>query len=151
MTLFMESTEISAEKTAAQVVGLLAQSGARKIMQDYEGGKIVALSFTMMLNGQESPFRLPINTNAIVDLMKQREKAKKSAYHRRSVDVEQCERIAWRQVYRWLQAQLALLETNMVTSTEIFLPYLLLANRQTLYRELERGNFKSLPPLLDHK
>ena len=43
-----------------------------------------------------------------------------------------------------MQAQIALIETEMVTVEEIFLPYML-TGKQTLYQALSNGDLKMLP------
>jgi hypothetical protein len=41
--------------------------------------------------------------------------------------------VAWRVVKDWVEAQLAIIETRMVTTAQVFLPYAVTANGQTLY------------------
>jgi len=146
----METTKIPAEKTAAEIASLLAKAGARKTLQDYDGkGRVVALSFTMSLNGQEAPFSLPVNADAVYQLLSKRRKRRHYRAKWEDMDKAQAERVAWRQVLKWVQAQVALIETNMVTATEVFLPYLKTPSGSTLYRELESGGFKALPLLTE--
>jgi hypothetical protein len=60
---------------------------------------------------------------------------------------QQAERIAWRQILRWLQAQLALIETGMVDAPEVFFPYALTQTKDgapiTLY-QLAASEFRML-------
>ena len=44
----------------------------------------------------------------------------------------------------WVQPQIALVETEMVTVEEVFLPYML-TGRQTLYQALSNGDLKMFP------
>jgi hypothetical protein len=60
-------------------------------------------------------------------------------------DREQAERVGWRQLKRWLEAQLALVETEMVEMREVFAPYLLAEDGRTLFECLEESRFKALP------
>ena len=48
-------------------------------------------------------------------------------------DYEQAERVAWRIVKDWVEAQMAILESEMVKLDEIFLPYMVNDAGQTLY------------------
>ena len=57
---------------------------------------------------------------------------------------DQARRTAWRILKDWIQAQMALLETNMVEMEEIFLPYML-SGEQTLYQALRANHFRALP------
>jgi len=44
--------------------------------------------------------------------------------------------VAWRVVKDWIEAQLALLETKMVTLPQLFLPYAVTADGSTLYERI---------------
>ena len=57
---------------------------------------------------------------------------------------EQAFRTAWRIIKDWGEAQLALLETEMVDFEEVFMPYIL-SGRETLYQALSEGRVKALP------
>jgi hypothetical protein len=57
----------------------------------------------------------------------------------------EAERIGWRQLFRWLQAQIALLDLGMVTAHEIFLPYYITGpSGQTLLQCFEAETLKLL-------
>lgn len=53
---------------------------------------------------------------------------------------EQAERVAWRILKDWVEAQMALLDIEMVKLQEIFLPYIEL-NGKTIYQALEQKQF----------
>ena len=57
---------------------------------------------------------------------------------------EQAYHTAWRIIKDWVEAQLALLETEMVDFEEVFMPYIL-SGRETLYQALSEGRVKALP------
>ena len=48
-------------------------------------------------------------------------------------DREQAERVAWRIVKDWVEAQMAILESEMVQMDEIFLPYMIGSTGKTLF------------------
>lgn len=50
-------------------------------------------------------------------------------------------RIAWRILKDWVEAQMALLDIEMVRFEEIFLPYIETDNGQTIYERLEERQF----------
>ena len=58
--------------------------------------------------------------------------------------MQQANRTAWRTIKEWILAQMALIETEMVTVEEVFLPYML-TGKQTLYQALSNGDLKMLP------
>ena len=53
-------------------------------------------------------------------------------------------RTAWRIIWEWILAQMALIETEMVTVEEVYLPNML-TGKQTLYQALSNGDLKMLP------
>ena len=61
---------------------------------------------------------------------------------------QQAIRTSWRILKDWVEVQMALLETGMVTMDEIFLPYRL-SGGQTFYQALVAGEFKALNPPRD--
>ena len=54
-------------------------------------------------------------------------------------DRDQAERVAWRIVKDWVEAQMAILESEMVQLDQIFLPYMVNDNGQTVF-EVYRAN-----------
>jgi Fe-S cluster biosynthesis and repair protein YggX len=57
---------------------------------------------------------------------------------------EQAKRIAWRQIYRWLQSQLALINTEMVSIREIFLSFQLCKNQNTIFENIISNQTKMI-------
>lgn len=136
-TPFMSTTEIDPMKTAGEITSCLVASGARKIMNEYDGGKIVGLTFSIDVDGLEQAFTLPVRVEPVYRLLQQQR-------HRGRIDRTQAERVAWRQLFRWIQAQCAMIETGMVETAEVFMPYMLQAGRKTLY-EVYRERQLCLP------
>lgn len=100
-------------------------------MQDYDyDGHISALTFAIDTPTGVRAIRLPANVDAVYDVLL-RQKIK--------CDREQAERVAWRIVKDWVEAQMAILESEMVQMEEIFLPYVVDRNGQTLF-EAYRNN-----------
>jgi len=54
-------------------------------------------------------------------------------------------RVSWRILKDWVEAQMALVETHMVTLEQVFLPYAVTDDGQTIYDRLRGSNFL-LPP-----
>jgi hypothetical protein len=57
---------------------------------------------------------------------------------------ESAERIGWRQLFRWMQAQIAIIEIGMVVAHEVFLPYMLVGGNRTVLQMFEEKQFKML-------
>ena len=147
-SLYMESTRIDSSKTAAEIQTLLARAGASRIMIEYgPQSEISALTFGIRVDGEEIPYRLPIRTDPIFKIINGRRK-----YNRRQAEADdrrQAERVAWRQILRWIQAQIAMIDTRMVKIDEIFMPYMLHKSGQTLYEAISSGDRMKRHPLLD--
>lgn len=147
--LYMETTEISAERTAGEITSLLVASGARQVAMEYgDGGKIIGMNFILLIHGLPYPFKMPVRTEAVQKIFKQRrvQSMKFRASEFEAKDREQAERVAWRQLLRWVQAQMAMVDAGMVQAREVFAPYLLEPSGRTLFEFLEETRFKALPP-----
>ena len=120
------TTKIDVHKTLGEIHGSLAQHGARKVMFDYDdAGKISAICFAIYTPVGERGVRLPANVDAAYAVLKEQGV--------RCVR-EQAERVAWRIIKDWVDAQMAILETEMVNMDEVFLPYMIDRAGNTLYQ-----------------
>ncbi len=149
-TLFMETTKISPQKTVGEIQEVLGKYGASAIRTDYENGQVIGVSFTIDINRNQIPFRLPCRYLAVLDVLMDRIRGERSQEYldkKREEYTEQAKRIAWRQILRWVEAQLALVETGMVKMQEVFIPYMLMDKGKTLFEKLEETQFK----MLEHK
>lgn len=142
--IFMETTKIEPSQTVGEIQKILGHYGASAIRTDYEKGEVVSVLFTINLNGDNIPFRLPCRWEAILQTINSRKKR-----HTIRSDWEgQAKRVAWRQILRWIEAQLALTETGMARLHEVFMPYLLVDKGQTLFEKFESQGWKFQ---LEHK
>lgn len=139
--IFMATTKIEPEKTVGEIQSVLVKSGLVKAIQtEYECGKITGISFIVSVTGEEIPFRLPAKWQPVLKAL---HKDRKVARH--MVNEAHARRVAWRQLLRWVEAQMAMIEIGMVDIKEVFMPYMLIVNRNlTLYEELEQRKFKML-------
>lgn len=126
MPLLNYTTKVDVYTTLGAIQGQLVRHGAKKIMQDYDdAGRIAAIVFAIDTPTGMRGYRLPANVDAVhAVLAKQKVKC----------DREQAERVAWRIVKDWIEAQMAILESEMVQMEEIFLPYMVDGSGQTLFQ-----------------
>lgn len=126
MPIMNYTTKVDVFATLGEIQGQLVKHGAKKIMQDYDDdGHISALSFLIETPDGPRGIRLPANVDAVQRVLtKQKVKC----------DRDQFERVAWRIVKDWVEAQMAILESEMVQMDEIFLPYMLNDKGQTLFQ-----------------
>ncbi len=147
MSLYMETTKISAERTAQEIGTLLAQAGATAVLTEYgKDRKICGLAFKLQIGGGEVPFSLPARIEPVFKyLQKQRTPMWRSK--KEQEDKIQAERVAWRQLLKWIQAQLAMIDTGMVQAGEVFMPYIQIAPNKTLWEQAIAGGRLALPAM----
>lgn len=134
MPLLNYTTTVPAQRTIGGVQAILVEAGARQIMTTYnDTGTPVGIAFAVETGYGLRHFTVPVNAEAV------------HAVLRRDRDVpprystpEQAERVAWRIVKDWLEAQLAIIRTQMVTLDQVMLPYMIGDEGQTVY-ELYRN------------
>lgn len=133
MPLLNYTSKVPAHDSIAEINRMLAKAGARQVMSDYDdAGNIVALSFSLDLEGQRIGFRLPSDWKPVAVLLEQQLRNKPGARpYMRTED--HARNVAWRIIKDWIEAQLAIIETRMVTTAQVFLPYAVTPNGQTLY------------------
>jgi len=135
--IFMASTGISAEKTAGEISQILSRSGLVKYIQfEYDNGDISGVSFIIMNGETRVPFRLPARVDAMLTAMKNDRKTP-----RHLCNLDQARRVEWRQLLRWVEAQMARVETGSADMKEIFFPYLIGTGGKTLYEIAEQNQF----------
>lgn len=147
-TPFLSQTKISAEKTAAEIQELLS-GRAKKVMTEYEGGEVVAISFSIPIQYEGNPreifFRLPVRWRNYFRVLERQHR--RNPRSRGEVSEDQARRTAWRIAKAGLEADLARVDSEMVALQEILLPYVVQPDGQTLYERLESQGFK----LLEHQ
>lgn len=141
--LYMETTKIPVGQTVAQIQRILGEYGACSVMTEYKDKEVMAVCFKVIFLDRDIPFRLPCRWNSIYKTMMNR--VRKSRKNTEENILEQAKRVAWRQILRWVEAQMALVETDMVKVHEVFLPYIQVGiNGETLSEKLEVSKFKML-------
>ncbi len=143
-TVFRGTTEVEASRSVAQIIQRLVEAGARTVHQEYsEKGVVTALAFSLAIDGVNVPFALPARVEPVFKLLKQQRKHWVNSAMEQKIR-EQAERVAWRQILAWVEAQFALIQTGMVQPSEVFMPYVRGADGRTLY-EYFRANQLALP------
>lgn len=118
------TTKVEAIRSVAEICECLAQSGASMIRQEYEAGRPVGISFLIATPCGMRGFRIPVSVEKLAELLKKQNV---------KADAKQVQNIAWRNVRDWVYAQMALLETEMVSLDEVFLPYMIDSEGSTVY------------------
>lgn len=139
MAILNYTTTVDAFKTVSEIEYILVKHRAKSVMKNYEGETIVGLSFLIDTGMQQIPVRLPVKVD---DCLKILQKEKRDNPRKQiKATRDQAERVAWRILKDWVEAQMALLDIEMVKFEEIFLPYIETNNGQTVYERLEERQF----------
>lgn len=133
------TTSVSVNETVSLIHVMLAEHHAKRIMFEYDdSNRIESICFSISTPKGEQQIKLPANVAAVQAVLRQQKRDPK-VKNKTAIDdsYEQAERVAWRIVKDWLSSQLALLETEMVTVHQVFLPYFMSRSGQTLYELVE--------------
>ncbi len=142
--LYLQTTEVSASKSASEIVSVLVESGAREILTQFDDDhKLIGIRFSLEpKKGQTQIYSLPARTDSVFRILCDQ---KTYGYDRDKVEM-QAERIAWRLLLRWVQSQLALIQVGMVQVEEVFLPYRQGNDGRTFWELVQAGGQLALPP-----
>ena len=138
MAILNYTTTVDAFKTVSEIEYILMKHKAKSIMKNYEGESVTGLSFLIDTGFQQVPVRLPVKVDECLKVL---QKEKQRGTKNIKATKEQAERVAWRILKDWVEAQMALLDIEMVRFEEIFLPYIETDNGKTIYQRLEEKQF----------
>jgi hypothetical protein len=135
------STEVPTQKTIAEIQQLLVENGATGIALDYDGqGNLNALFFKIAYQGKQLPFRLPAKPQQVYQALFAHMQYQ-GVERYKQLRMEKATMIAWRICKLWLEAQLTHVNLGQAKIQEVFLPYLVVENSQTLYERMEQDQF----------
>ena len=140
------TTEVPAMRSVGEIQGILVAHGARAIRIDYDEEVPVALAFVIKTPQGELPFRLPANVKQVEKILLNMRARPPETWHSDYKKVmdrikKQSARVAWRIIKDWIRAQMAILETEMVTIQQVFLPYMVVRDDKTLYEAMADKGF----------
>jgi hypothetical protein len=114
---------------------VLAAHKATHLMFDYgQDGRVTGLSFSIMVDGKEVGFRLPAKVENVSKIMYGTSYLKLNEKH--SLQAYQT---TWANIRDWIDAQMAMVDTEQVKIEEVFLPYGITKDGRTFF-EYHRDN-----------
>lgn len=127
MPLLNYSTKVTPSKSIADIQDALRKAGATTVATLYDQGEVSGLQFTVPTAFGERAFMLPANTDRVKEVLQRQARYEKLSRAQRD-DLQKAlkkpEWVAWRVLKDWIEAQLALIQTQMVTLDQIMLPYM---------------------------
>jgi len=134
--------------TIQRIQKCLTEHSAKKIIFDYDdNGKIKELTFILNIGHIEYGFRLPARVEKVAQIF-YNEKNKNIKYLEWKKDLtedqkEQAYRTAWANIRDWIEAQMALVDTEQVKIEEVFFPYMVNGkDEKTLFEILSNREFR---------
>lgn len=133
MALLNYSSKISSEQTISEIQKMLSRHNVSAMMTEYDGPHVSGVSFKIVVEGKPMGFKLPCNWKGVAEIFR---KDGVKLKHKGTLQ-EQAIRTSWRIIKDWITAQLALVEINMVTIPQVFLPYSIMRDGRTLAEHVE--------------
>lgn len=134
------TTRVPASRTIGEIQKILAKSGAKAVLIEFDDDGIeTAVSFRMLYQDVMVSFRLPAQIDPIYVILQN--KGDRRAFRTR----EHAANVTWRIIKDWIEAQCAIVEAEQAEMIEVFLPYAQVPETgQTLFQHLEQKQFKLL-------
>lgn len=125
----------------AQIDKTLTSHGAKRIVKDYDNqGRIVSISFVVATKRGNMAVRLPASFDRVETIFKN------DGYRYKP---DQPYRTAWATIRDWVDAQMALIDWDMVKIEEIFLPYMVDNLGKTYFQYFEQGKLQIQAPSVE--
>lgn len=134
------TTKIEVKQTVGELTEMLGEHGATAIGVEYADRKPIGLTFVLDTPIGSRGFRLPVDPagmhRALVAARQRGDFASlRLAQSKldRLTTTEHAERVAWRVVRDWLEAQLALVAAELAQVDQVMLPYMVVDGGVSLY------------------
>lgn len=129
------TTNVSAERSIAEIEKILANFGAEKIMKDYlQDGRVTSISF--MINGKG--YKLPTNQEGVFKVLFERKRSGVNATKSRE---ERAYRVSWRILKDWIYSQLSIIASGQAEPEQVLLPYMW-NGKQTFFEAFKDGKLQ---------
>lgn len=129
MPILNYTTKVPVNQTVAEVHKILTKAGANAILNEYDQqGNISGVKFRLEVKGQQIFYGMPVNVNGVTNALKKDKEYRDDAH---------AQRVAWRIVKDWIEAQMAIVIAGMAEVPQVFLPYAQTDNGQNLYERIQ--------------
>lgn len=134
---------VAADRSVSKIEQTLVDLGATNISKQYIDGKLAAISFLILVNGNTVPFKLPARVDKVREALRKSYKRISTPALRKIT--EQADRTAWKIVSDWVEIQATLIRLEQAEFLEVFLPYAYkIEQDQTFFERLKSTNYKAL-------
>jgi hypothetical protein len=144
MTVLAYSTTVSVRNTCVAIDDVLTRYGAQDVTRIGPAAAPTGIAFSLASEFGIQRFRLPVNTARVQERLKA--EYGRGKVERAQTTPEHAERVAWRQLLKWLESHLAAIDGGLFTTAHLFAPFLEVAPGHTVYELLvERKDVLGLP------
>ena len=109
-----------------KIENALVAGGASGIGKFYEDGRIVGLQFTLPIQDKQINFKMPVGWKKVQQVLK-------NEGERRASEDDYAYRVSWAIMKDWVEAQMAIIASENVTMPQLFLPFAVASNGDTLF------------------
>lgn len=107
----------------------LMKAGASGIQLEFGDGRVIGLSFSIKLQDNQITFRLPVKWQNFQQVLRKERNPKAN-------NDDYAYKVAWACTKDWIEAQMAFIESENVTLAQIFLPYAVTKEGNTLFEKI---------------
>jgi hypothetical protein len=131
------TTSMSVEQSVMAIQKCLLAHGAEGFSTRYDGKTLISLAFLIKTKHGKLAFSLPANITGVQQCLIN------DGLGGKTITLEHSAQVAWRTLRDWVEAQMAIVEAEMVELEEIFLPYMITGDK-TLYQYMLDKGFPQL-------
>ena len=132
MAILNYTTKVAVDRTVSEIHTILVKAKADAIQNEYSDGVIKTIAFRLNTSSGIIYYKLPARVAGVHAAMI-RDKV-------RHTDMQaQSKRVAWRIVKDWIEAQMAIVDAGMAEVAQVFLPYAVTGNGQTVFERFKTG------------
>lgn len=135
------TTTVPVNRTVNAIHELLAKAGAHQVATTYSDGQPSGVAFSLMTPAGLRAFVLPVDVSKVAGVL-----SKDRDVARRLKTPEQAQRVAWRIAKDWLEAQLAIVATEMVRFDQVMLPYMRAVDGRSMWELYLDNQLPALAP-----
>ncbi len=143
-TLHMETTVVHAEKIATEILAELSRrSFVKTVTTKLDNGAVIGVAFTIFARERIESYELTANEDGVFRVLQER---RDYPWKYDKYDRAKARRVAWRQMFLWIQAQLAIVECGLANPDQVFMPWMIdKATGRTMYEGFVNWSQKQLP------
>jgi hypothetical protein len=142
------TTEVAVDKTVGEITSILVRAGARSIQTDFNyDGHISGMSFVVKTNFGNRAFHVPVQSERVQKVLQREVEGMRTHTSKAMLtSPEHAERVAWRILKDWLEAQMTLVTLQLIGLDQAMLGFMVVrqGDNRTAY-ELYADEQLALP------